>query len=391
MLREEGEMQDTRPPSPIHLVDLTPWAGFAADDSPAGATKARVVYQGAFTSDDSRFYHAMDGISSAILSRAGVIPSVVYQFLVVWHSDKSLDLYVNDFGVTGEVRVKRPIAKGQLLEAKNIVDVQSIRIVGVNLKDDDSLIYCFKVGWRFALYFDLRRATDPTARLDAQELERILARLFRYLAFIDVYKTVESGAAFQEMLDDGWFPFVELLGGEFESLSRTYTRKLGVEAGAARTVAAFDDTRLAKITDRWWSNRLFNDKKEILLAGVGGFKSRTEAGYIQCIKTLLPEIEGILRLQYIKDTGSGRMSTKDFIDHLSDIAIAKARSETSLLLPKEFTDYLRNVVFASFDLSSGKVDMSRHSSAHGVASAEQYTAARALQAILTLDQILFYL
>ena len=56
-----------------------------------------------------------------------------------------------------------------------------------------------------------------------------------------------------------------------------------------------------------------------------------------------------------------------------------------------FLQYLKEVVFANFDVNQGKVDLSRHSSSHGVAEVEKYTKERALQMILILDQIFFYL
>lgn len=49
------------------------------------------------------------------------------------------------------------------------------------------------------------------------------------------------------------------------------------------------------------------------------------------------------------------------------------------------------VIFKNFDLVKGEVDFSRNSVGHGVAEEEHFTRARALQCILTLDQIYFYL
>jgi hypothetical protein len=52
---------------------------------------------------------------------------------------------------------------------------------------------------------------------------------------------------------------------------------------------------------------------------------------------------------------------------------------------------MREVLFRHFDLEAGDVALSRHSSAHGVADAGKYTRDRALQAILTLDQMAYYM
>ena len=46
----------------------------------------------------------------------------------------------------------------------------------------------------------------------------------------------------------------------------------------------------------------------------------------------------------------------------------------------------------NFDVNQGKVELSRHSSSHGVVEVEKYTKERALQTILILDpNILLYL
>ena len=48
-------------------------------------------------------------------------------------------------------------------------------------------------------------------------------------------------------------------------------------------------------------------------------------------------------------------------------------------------------VFENFDLTTGNVDLSRHTLSHGYANANDFNKAKALQAILILDQIYFYL
>ena len=54
-------------------------------------------------------------------------------------------------------------------------------------------------------------------------------------------------------------------------------------------------------------------------------------------------------------------------------------------------ELLDTFLFRGFDLEHGTVDLSRHSVAHGVAAADQYTRIRALQVILSLDQMHHYI
>jgi hypothetical protein len=62
-----------------------------------------------------------------------------------------------------------------------------------------------------------------------------------------------------------------------------------------------------------------------------------------------------------------------------------------LFFPKEFQRYLAENIYGNFDPVAGGVTASRHGVGHGAAPEETYTQVRALQVILTLDQIFFYL
>jgi hypothetical protein len=72
-------------------------------------------------------------------------------------------------------------------------------------------------------------------------------------------------------------------------------------------------------------------------------------------------------------------------------AEAKAGQPNTLLFPAAFADYLKSYTFANFDsVASPGSAGSRHAVGHGTAAAETYTMTRALQALLTLDQLAFY-
>ena len=109
-------------------------------------------------------------------------------------------------------------------------------------------------------------------------------------------------------------------------------------------------------------------------------------------KNSLTEIEGIIRLQYFSDTGKSKdVKISDLLKYLIEKGKIKSGSDYSLFLPIPFLKYLEDVVFSNFDLATNKIDLSRHSSSHGVAKADDYTKIKALQMILILDQIYFYI
>jgi hypothetical protein len=70
----------------------------------------------------------------------------------------------------------------------------------------------------------------------------------------------------------------------------------------------------------------------------------------------------------------------------------KAGGEATLFFPSDFLEYLLEVTYANFNRNaSTQTEASRHTVGHGFAGGGTYTPARALQVILTLDQIVFYL
>ncbi len=284
---------------------------------------------------------------------------------------------------------KRDLKAGEAVLKDDIADIRGVRFRDIEIKDTDKLICCLKVGWKFALFFDFH----PEARLNISEMTRLLGNLYRYLTFQEVYKVLETESSFQEMMKEGWFPFIEIIASDYKALSSAYMDmdKFDFENRISKVVKTFDRTRVDKITSRWWTRKAFSDKKPILQAGINAFLRDDNEGYINCIKTLLTEAEGIIRLQYLQDTSKGKsVKTSELLEYVVEKGKARSGSDYSLLLPLPFFNYLKDVVFKSFDLESGDIDLSRHSSSHGVAKVEDYTKMKAVQTILILDQLYFY-
>jgi len=374
----------------FHLDNIGKIGGFAFSNARAGEAVS-VCTSASLTSDDALFYEIMEGIDAAILSKAGLFVSGIYQFLAVLHDDGTADLYVNEFPVLLKTTAKADMTKGQVVSLNDIADIRSLVFEGGLIGETDRLIYCFKVGWKFGLFFDLERQSDPDYQLDSEQIGESIGSLYRYLAFQHVYKILESKPQFEQMMNAGWFPFVELLGSDFKVISQIYESGFDIDVRVSQLLQKFDFARINRITGRWWRYPLFTDKRPILEAGVNAFLQNTHEGDILCLKTLLSEIEGLMIRQLYDDQGATKPTVKGMTEHIRETGLRKSGSETSLLLPAQFTEYLNTVVFRGFDLASGSVILSRHSSAHGVASPGEYTRARALQAILTLDQIQFYL
>jgi hypothetical protein len=228
--------------------------------------------------------------------------------------------------------------------------------------------------------------------LDIERMQISIGELRRYLMFYHVYKVLESDTQFEEMMKDGWFPFNEILSGEYKILSEAYQSRFDFDNKIKSIVDSFTFERVKKITNKWWGKQIFLDKKSLIEAGVNAYLQNSPDGFVNCIKNLWTEIEGVLRKYYYFETGVGDgIKSSDLMNRIIDNAKNKSGSEFSLLLETPFLKYLDDVVFARFNVEAGSINMSRNASSHGVAEAQQYTKDRALQLILILDQIYIYI
>lgn len=382
----------------FHLKAAQDIVGFSTENALGGST-VKVLSRARLTSDDPEFYLYTEQISSIFLNGIGVFIDSVHRFLVIVHQDLSAEVYVNDFEVAVEIRAKRDIKQGDVVSQTDIADIRKVKFPEIEIAETDRVIYCFKVGWRFGLFFDLVPRVQPIGvqpfiqveKLDIDKMERSIGDLYRYLSFYHVYKTLESNAKFDEMKKDGWFPFVEILADEYKKLSEAYQNRFDFKNKIDTIIKNFTKDRVGRIVQKWWGNKVFADKKILIEAGINAYLQDTTEGYVNCIKNLWTEIEGILRKLYLTETGKGaNVRSNELITFIVSKAKGKSGSDYSLLLPLPFLKYLQDVVFPSFDIETGSVDLSRHTSSHGVAEAQQYTKERALQLILILDQIYFY-
>lgn len=369
----------------IHLDAVENFTGFAVEAAKPGEI-FRVQTRGSLVSDDALFYIYIDQITGIFLKN--VFVNSIYQFLVLIHDNLSADVYLNNIPTKALMMTKRDFKKGEVIRVNDIADISKLSFEGINIKDTDKVIYCFKVGWKFGLFFDLHGEDG----LNIEAMQSELGSLHRYLHFQYVYDVLESDPLFDLLIKDGWFPFIEILGPEFKEIIAAYQNLTDQQSRIEKLISKFDQERIVRISNKWWKKKLFKDKREILETGIDSYLRNDSKGFISCIKTLLPEIEGIIRLHYFEETGKGKgVHVPDLIAYIVDKGRIKSGSDLSLFFPRAFFEYLNKSIFPEFDLEKGDISLSRHTSSHGVARTEEYTNFRALQLILILDQIYFYI
>jgi hypothetical protein len=373
-------------PTPIKLTEFRP-AGFAAGYAKPGDMMSTLV-RAELTSDQPEFYLMMESLTEVVSSRAraagvAILMDRVCDMLIVVHDNGEADLYVQGLVMQVEIMAKHELAAGEAVSRGSIGDVRRLRLPGLTLMPSDGIIVCVKVGWKFALFFDL----DRSQPIDIGAMERSLGRLYRRLSFQGIYEAFEAQAVHSKMVGDGWFPFIETIGGDFEDLAKAYRADFNVDGERQTLVSRFDAERINGIANRWWRGALLEKRRSILEPALEAFK-RGDA--VSCLKNVLTEIEGILQEYHISEKGHG-VSARELLKFATAKGVQKAMGPDSLLFPLQFLTYMSDYTYAKFDPTKPDQDiMSRHSAGHGGAAASAYTLERALQAILTLDQLNFY-
>jgi hypothetical protein len=103
--------------------------------------------------------------------------------------------------------------------------------------------------------------------MDAMQVS--IGALYRYLSFYGVYRLLEDGTKqFQEMQDDGWFPFVEALPSDFDALAKGYENKFDFHNKVSAVVERFDEKRVLDVAGKWWKNERFSAKRQLIEAGI---------------------------------------------------------------------------------------------------------------------------
>lgn len=362
--------------------------GFAMSHGLAGETVKVAIYDW-MTSDDPDFFVIVRQLV-AVLSHA-LSPQGIYldergitDLVLVLHVDRSATLYIGQLSITLEASAKREIKAGEVVTQADVADVRRLRIGGIATEETDRVIVCTRIGWKFCLFYDLRR----DKKLDVDGMEKRLAHLYRLVHFEAAYAAMGDEALKAQLLKDGWFPFTEIIATEFPRLVNCYRNNFNIEGEVAQTVAAFDANRIERVRSRWASSAAFVDRMGILNPALNAFIG---GDYVSCIKNIATEIEGILRDAHFLEKGEA-VKTAKLIDFARDRGVRKAESEHSLFLPLHFRDFLRLHTFADFDPNNPTHGIvSRHAIGHGAARAADYTKTAAVQYILTIDQLALYL
>lgn len=361
--------------------------GVAAEAVPAGAS-GKFFVRLAISSGEVGFHTIAEGLGRILVSHASAAGSPFSldrsgMIVLLIREDKSAELWVDTAATSLNVIAKRPIKAGQAVFQSDIADIVGMDFPCLEIRDTDALVVLFRKDWGFGLYFDF----NPDKKLDREVASHQLGRLYRVLAYRHLYETMADTAIVEELIERGWFPFVEILGDEFRNLAEHCAAGFAIDEAENALLAAFTDARLNNLLERWRARPHFAAKMPLLEAALKHFKADEP---IASIKIAITEIEGVLRSAYT-NASVPKAKIRHLLDFAIESAVSKSGAGDTLLLPEAFARYLDGYTFAQFDPAGGTTHAgSRHAVGHGAADATSFTKARALQVLLTLDQLAFY-
>lgn len=374
---------------PINLIDLN-MAGVSAQAARGGET-IEVLTRMALTSDEELFHKIVPNIGSVIEHSAkatGAYPGLdrARTVFLVLHPDNTGQLWVDTAAMCTYSALKRPgpIPAGTVIFENDIADVTGIWFPLVEVLPEDRVLCIFREGWRFALFFDF----NPDGKLSIDAAKRDLGSLYRRMRYADLYAALAHEPTFSGLVSNGWFPFLEIIAGEFPKLLDEHRSGFPLDHAEQALVKKFDARRLDRIFDRWMEIPILKSKATILVAAVKAFNENEP---VSVIKIILSEIEGVMSDAYYSVHNERTHRIEKLLEFTISLAEQRAGGKDTLFFPVEFGRYLKSYTYAGFNPGDVGNAGSRHAVGHGAVTSDQYTITRALQALLTLDQLAFYI
>jgi hypothetical protein len=342
----------------------------------------------ALTSDEPVFHKIADNLQRTInhmanqagttvnLQKAGIT-------LLVMRPDNTAELWLDTAAVAMTIIVKRALKAGTAVFEHDIADIIGMSFPCVDIGSKDKLLCIFREGWRFGMAFDFNHREN----LDVKAFERVLGTLVRDLRYRHLYDALGNTALFARLISAGWFPFVEIIQ-EIKDLLEHLDAGFDIADLEQKILKSFDEPRMQTLLDRWAKKPHLVTRMALLQAAVDAFNRKEP---VAVIKILLTEVEGALNDAHRAANGGKGAKLKGLLKFAMDSAQGKTGGSQTLMFSKAFADYLTQQTFANFDPESNTgTASSRHAVGHGAAPQDTYTMTRALQVMLTLDQLAFY-
>jgi len=279
--------------------------------------------------------------------------------------------------------LRSDVKKGSAIYKNQVMDIRGAKfeddLAYLDFERGDQLIYFFRSEFCFGIYVNLAKEDDEGV------ISTDVARLHRIVDYNIVYESIRNNILFRKMVKEGWFPFISLIRfDKYVQLLEYYQDRRKNKQALMAIKLFYNREILDDMLARWELLDVINEKSVLIKTGIDQYLNHTVDGYVSSIKILITELEGIIRAKYASQYPN--LSFSQILNQLETDSVTKVGGPDSLVLPLVFIRYLRTSIYSSF--SHDVVPNSRHAYAHGVARIDQYNWTRALQVILSLDQLI---
>lgn len=357
--------------------------GFSMENKEANqAGHIQVLVKGFFSSSDPSFHKIANNIVKFFLfpSIKGLMASNVASlghFLIFISKDGKFDLHIG-MPTLFEGLVKRDIKAGEPVTDSDIASIRRIRFPTISIPSDSGIIFHFSQGYRHGIYIDLTPLTESV--LDVDTFEKELGLYFQQLSYETHFKNDD---VISKMAEDGWFRFAAIPKEIFDQFYEFYSDP-SIKDKTSMIHNYFSADRLSAMVQRWQKKPELKKHQKYFKSALNTYKG---GDFIATISTFYPRIEGVLLGLFGHKNKEPKLPW--LLKQLREAGTQKVGGQ-SLLFPRQFQKYLENFLCKSFNLSSGDVDFSRHSHAHGVSDDKDYTQDKAIIGFLIMDQIFYY-
>lgn len=185
-------------------------------------------------------------------------------------------------------------------------------------------------------------------------------------------------------MSQGRFPFIRLSERTVNKMLET-SQRASFDKNFLNQVVTETKASLSIMLDNWRKHAAFIEHLPLIERACERY---VDDDYISTTSILYPRIEGVMRTLIPPNTNI-RAKPLVLVEPVMNARGGKYQPY-SLLLPLRFYQFLNQLLFKNFT-PGGKIEVSRHSIAHGVASAENFSAKSATLGLLILDQIHYFL
>lgn len=237
-------------------------SGLSAETIPQGQT-GKILVKLFMSSLDPKFSRYYNNIISAFYPQ-NPGDSLNNLLVIIKPDDKAYIYTIFPFSV--KIKASRDLKKGELVLLGDLADLEDVSFhdssIDLNPESGDQIIWLFRKNWHFGLFFDFTRQQGRS------EILSELGYHYKRMMYLETFTFLSTEKHFKSLINDGWFPFIRLLNGQFENLITYYEEDKKFKIHVEKIIEYFTDDQIRKFVERWWSNPILNKKKKYYYPGL---------------------------------------------------------------------------------------------------------------------------